>query len=113
MMNFDFIPADWSQLSMQEGMIVILRIIFVLVSAASVFYALYLVFMLAKAEDASKRKQAKDRIIKTLATIVIVLILAGIVMAYESWMMPINDPNDFDTGNFSRISDWWYYLKSI
>lgn len=55
----------------------ILTVIFLVVGAAASAYAVFLGFKLAKAENESKRKEAKDRIIKTFASVFIIVFLVS------------------------------------
>jgi len=49
---------------------------FALVGAVATIYAIYLGFLIAKAEDEGKRKEAKSRIFKTLVGIFIIVVLS-------------------------------------
>jgi len=66
-----------------------LYVIFALVAAVSVGYAVYLGFMLAKAEDEGKRKQAKSRIIKTLAGLFIIMVLSTFILPLGTGGVPL------------------------
>jgi len=77
-----FSPEDFEYVNMQEaytiltnGLFGVLTIIFSVVGALAVAYAIFLGVMLAKAESESKRKEAKSRIGKTLAGLFIIVIL--------------------------------------
>jgi len=67
----------------RDDLLPYLVVIFALVAAASVGYAIFLGLQLAKAEDEGKRKQAKKRIMSTLAGLFIVVILFTTLMVWD------------------------------
>lgn len=60
-----------------------LLIFFALVGSVALGYAIYLGFLLARAEDNEKRKKAKKRILMTLSSLMIVIILATIFIDWD------------------------------
>jgi len=80
-MNF-FLGAAWT-IPLQQELVIILMILFALVGAAGVGYAIFLGIMLAKAEDEGKRKQAKKRMLSTVAGLLIIVILTMLVVQYD------------------------------
>lgn len=74
--------GEWGE-PLQTGMLQILGYIFSILTAVSVFYALFLAVKLATATDDAKRKQAKSRVTKTIASIIIILILAGMAFGAD------------------------------
>ena len=69
-------PGSWGE-ELWAGIEPVLLAILSIVGAVAVGYAVFLGASLAKAEDESKRKQAKSRIIKTLAGLFIIVILSS------------------------------------
>jgi len=69
-----FGAADWA-LNLIDEIGIYLIVLFSVVGAAAVGYAIYLGILLAKAEDEGKRKEAKSRIIKTVSGLFIIVIL--------------------------------------
>ena len=82
---------------LQEGLLIILSVVFAIIGAVAVGYAIYLGIMLAKAGDESKRQQAKSRMMKTFAGLFIVVILFT--------TLQVVDGMDFWTGT----KEWRYY----
>lgn len=74
----------WGQ-ELQRDMMTILNYIFAVAGSMMIIYAIFLAVNLAKAQDESKRKQAKDRIVKVFASIFIILILLGMVQVFNFW----------------------------
>jgi len=66
--------ADWA-LDLLENIGPFFLAAFALIGAVATGYAIYLGFMLAKAEDEGKRKEAKSRIIKTVVGLFFIVIL--------------------------------------
>jgi len=85
--------ADWA-LDLLDGIGVYLIVFSAVVGALAVGYAIYLGLLLAKAEDEGKRKQAKSRMVKTLAGLFIIVILATTLfnpMFYEAVLRGTTD----------------------
>lgn len=79
-----FSPTDFEYVTLEESgtdlVTVLSRVliaVFALVAAIGIGYAIYLGFLLAKAEDSEKRKQAKSRIVKTLFGLFSIIILTS------------------------------------
>lgn len=66
--------AGWARTFIDE-LKPILQVIFLVVGSVGAIYSFYLGFMIAKAENESKRKEAKSRIIKTLFGVFIIIFL--------------------------------------
>jgi hypothetical protein len=69
--------AEWPRVLMRE-LRPFLIVIFAIMGAAGTGYAIYLGFMLAKAEDESKRQAAKKRIFMTVSGLFIITILVTV-----------------------------------
>lgn len=70
----------------------VLVVIFIVVGSMASAYCVYLGFMLAKADNESKRKQAKDRMIKTLASVFIIVVLFGILLSIDFFEDTVDRP---------------------
>jgi murein DD-endopeptidase MepM/ murein hydrolase activator NlpD len=82
-----FSPVDYELADMSEAggiftgaLFGVLMAIFAVVGALSVGYAIFLGYQLAKSEDESKRKQAKSRILKTVAGLFLITVLVSVVI---------------------------------
>ena len=67
--------------------------ILIVIGAVGVIYAIYLGVMLAKAENAEKREEAKKRIINVLIAIAITAVLIFIMYLFSAnvdWFMGLN-----------------------
>lgn len=72
--------GTWAE-GLWQGLRPVLIVFFALVAAAAVGYSIFLGFLLAKSEDAAKRKQAKSRIIKTIFGLFVILVLVSVVLS--------------------------------
>jgi hypothetical protein len=70
-----FLGSNWAT-ELIENLQPVLIGIFAVVGSVATGYAIFLGASLAKAEDESKRQQAKSRIVKTLIGLFIVLVLS-------------------------------------
>jgi len=71
--------------------------ILIVVGAVGVIYAIYLGVMLAKAENAEKREEAKKRIINVLIAIAITAALIFLMYLFSAnvdWFMGLNKENE-------------------
>lgn len=75
-------PNNWMK-DLIEDLRPFIITIFAVVAAVGVGYALYLAFLLAKAEDQGKRKEAKGRILKTCIGLGIIVVLTAALFSNE------------------------------
>jgi len=75
-------PVDNRPLHTRLGS-VLTTYIFPTVILASIIWAVFMGIQFGTATDEGKRKQVKDRFIKALATVVIIVVLYGIMIGYQ------------------------------
>lgn len=68
-----------------------LIVIFAVMGAMAVGYAVWLAFLLAKAPDENKRKEAKSRIFKTIAGLFIIVILTSVTFIPDAENLTLID----------------------
>ena len=78
----------------QDELLRILAIIFMFVGAVIGFWAMYLGFKMASASDEGKRKEAKKRLINSIVSMVLIIILAGMLFGINFMTGPGNDNDD-------------------
>lgn len=78
---------NWAEVLFKDLRIYLI-VFFVAVASVAAAYAVYLAFLLAKAEDQGKRQQAKKRIWQTLIGLLIIVVLA-VTMYSESFIEAI------------------------
>lgn len=82
----------------------ILMVLFSAVAAAGIAYAVYLGFLLAKAEDQGKRKEAKSRIYKTLLGILIIAVLLATTFVDTSFL------TNLESNNRDQDKEWYVIM---
>ena len=108
----DLFPADSDYYWMEKvfGPIsIVMYILMGLVGAAGAVYAIYLGIMLAKAEDQSKRDEARKHLITVLIAVAVTIVL----VLFFNLLMPIivqsligkdiNNPNTPGTDNAAKL----------
>jgi len=70
----------------QVGLGFVLYAIFAVSGALGVIYALYLGFMLGKAEDEGKRQKAKQRIVNVIFSLFVILVLTILLTTSPQWL---------------------------
>ena len=68
-----------AQNDLQGGVLQVLAYIFGVVALVFGVFVIYLGFLLAKAEDEGKRREAKDRMVKMIVTLLIISVLTGML----------------------------------
>jgi hypothetical protein len=89
------------------GLADFLYIIFAVMGVMAIGYSVWLGFLLAKAPDENKRKEAKQRIMKTVVGLFIIIILTGALFSLSlavntrgNWSVEIDGMTKADNG-------WW------
>lgn len=67
----------------KSGLMDIISLIFTALGILMVLYAVYLFFLMATASDESKRRSAKSRVVKTFASVLIVVALIGMLQGLK------------------------------
>lgn len=106
LMSFHGSPNNWMKDLIADLRPYIISI-FAVVAAAGVGYAIYLAFLLAKAEDQGKRKEAKGRILKTCIGLGIIVVLTVALFSNE-----FLDGLSVNTKNRDEEREWVIRLAS-
>ena len=93
------------QNDLQGGVLQVLGYIFGVVALVFGVFVIYLGFLLAKAEDEGKRREAKDRMVKMIVTLLIISVLTGMLFTIDflAGSQEITAPDGPDIGNGGYI----------
>jgi len=102
----------------QGGLLTVLMVIFIVLGALVVPYCVFLGFKLAAATDANKRREAKKRMFNALASLLIIVILVGLLVAQDfiGGALDDNRPGNERWTLQIRVGDTWrndIYLSEI
>ena len=106
----NYLASNWGE-DLSGGVLRVLSYIFMVVGAVGVVYAVYLGFLLAKATDESKRSQAKKRIFNVISGLLIIVILTGVIVAFDwsgagSGKGSEYNPNNYGLSTYSTNLSW-------
>ncbi|MDR0383827.1 MAG: CHAP domain-containing protein [Christensenellaceae bacterium] len=86
-----------------SGLLDVLMYVFIAIGALAGVYAAYLGFLMGTATDESKRKAAKDRILKVLSSVMCIIVLSVILGTVRFQLSTVEGEKDNgDDGGFSE-----------